>query len=111
MLRGIPVSSGVVAGPSFVVPRGERLTTPGIVVASHLTPSETACLNRECVLAFATESGGDDSHTAVLARALEVPAVVSVPTLLSSITDGQFLILDGNRGELFLSPDDNTIAD
>jgi phosphotransferase system enzyme I (PtsI) len=87
-----------------------HLTTPVIVLAHNLTPSETANLDRNFVLGFATEVGGHTSHTAILAGALEIPAVVGVNQFLSDVSGGEMIIIDGNHGEVIIDPDDGTLA-
>lgn len=84
-----------------------NLTTPVIVLANNLTPSETARLNKKYVLGFATETGGHTSHTAILAGALEIPAVVGVGAFLSDVSGGETVILDGNVGEVIIDPDES----
>ncbi len=85
-----------------------NLTAPVIVLAHNLTPSETASLNKEFVLGFATEVGGHTSHTAILAGALEIPAVVGVGPFLSDVSGGDMITLDGFRGEVIIDPDEVT---
>ncbi|MCA9071394.1 MAG: phosphoenolpyruvate--protein phosphotransferase, partial [Planctomycetaceae bacterium] len=84
-----------------------NLTTPVVVLANNLTPSETARLNKKYVLGFATETGGHTSHTAILAGALEIPAVVGVGAFLSDVSGGETVILDGNQGEVIIDPDES----
>jgi phosphoenolpyruvate-protein phosphotransferase (PTS system enzyme I) len=86
------------------------ITQPVIVLAHDLTPSETAQLPRQ-VLAFATESGGPTSHTAILAGALDIPAVVGIGRFLSDVSGGDLVIVDGFKGLLIVDPDDATIAE
>ncbi|MCA9117175.1 MAG: phosphoenolpyruvate--protein phosphotransferase, partial [Planctomycetaceae bacterium] len=86
-----------------------HLTQPVIVLAHNLTPSETASLNRNFVLGFATEAGGHTSHTAILAGALEIPAVVGVSELLDNVSGGETLIIDGNQGAVIIDPDEETL--
>ena len=88
-----------------------NLTAPVLVLAHNLTPSETAGLNRQFVLGFATEVGGAASHTAILAGALEIPAVVGVGYFLSDVTGGETVIIDGNHGEVIVDPDESTLAE
>ena len=83
-----------------------HLTTPVVVLAHNLTPSETARLDKKFVLGFATEVGGHTSHTAILAGALEIPAVVGVGAFLSDVSGGETVILDGNHGEVIIDPDE-----
>ncbi|HCD03310.1 MAG TPA: phosphoenolpyruvate--protein phosphotransferase, partial [Planctomycetaceae bacterium] len=87
-----------------------HLRAPVIVLAHNLTPSETANLDREFVMGFATEVGGHTSHTAILAGALEIPAVVGLGHFLSDVSGGEMVIIDGNHGEVILEPDDETLA-
>jgi phosphotransferase system enzyme I (PtsI) len=81
-----------------------------IVLAHDLTPSETASLDPKMVHAFATEAGGRASHTAIMAGALEIPAVVGLGEFVSDVSGGDLVIVDGNRGLLILDPDEETLA-
>lgn len=85
------------------------ITAPIIVLAHDLTPSETAILDPNTVHALATESGGATSHTAILAGALEIPAVVGIGRFLSDISGGDTVIVDGYQGLLILDPDEQTL--
>src|SRR5262245_32195949 len=80
-----------------------------IVLAHDLTPSETAALDPTKVVAFATEAGGRASHTAIMAGALEIPAVVGLGRFVTDVSGGDSVIVDGNRGILILNPDDETL--
>lgn len=80
----------------------------GIVGARDLTPSDTATMDTETVLGFATELGSTNSHTAILARSMGIPAVVGVPRLLLDTHEQQEAILDGFKGILILNPDSET---
>ncbi|MBS0260681.1 MAG: phosphoenolpyruvate--protein phosphotransferase, partial [Planctomycetes bacterium] len=86
-----------------------QLTVPVVVLAHNLTPSETANLDKQFVLGFATEVGGKSSHTAILAGALELPAVVGVGSFLSDVSGGGNVIIDGDQGVVILDPDDETL--
>ena len=86
----------------------DNLTEPVIVLAHDLTPSETANLNPRFVYAFATEAGGKASHTAIMAGVLEIPAVVGLGRLLTDVSGGDEVIVDGNRGLVILNPDEET---
>jgi len=88
-----------------------NLTESVVVVAHNLTPSETANLKKEFVLGFATEVGGPTSHTAILAGALELPAVVGVGDFLSEVNSGDIIIIDGDRGEVIINPVESVIAE
>ena len=86
-----------------------NLTQPVLVLAHNLTPSETANLNTDFVLGFATEAGSHTSHTAILAGALELPAVVGVGDFLSDVAGGETIVIDGNNGEVIIDPDEETL--
>jgi phosphotransferase system enzyme I (PtsI) len=77
---------------------------PVIFVSSELTPSDTVRFDKEKILAFATESGGKDSHAAILARSLGIPAVLGIEGLLSRVNKGDTLIVDGDTGIVLISP-------
>jgi phosphoenolpyruvate-protein phosphotransferase len=77
---------------------------PSIVVARDLAPSQTAGLDRALVVGFATEQGTATAHTAILARALGLPAVVGIPGLVDAVADGQPLLLDGDEGTVLVDP-------
>ena len=87
------------------------VSAPVIVVATDLMPSDTADFTPRTVRAFATESGGPTSHTAILAGALEIPAVVGVGRFLTDVSGGDLVIVDGERGLVILDPDERTIAE
>ena len=92
--------------------QGESITgvTDAVIVLAHdLTPSETALLPR-AVEAFATESGGPTSHTAILANAMGTPAVVGLGRFTSDVSGGDVVIVDGNTGILVIDPDEPTLA-
>ena len=83
---------------------------PSIVVARDLAPSQTAGLDRTLVLGFATEQGSATAHTAILARALGLPAVVGIAGLVEAVEDGQAVLLDGDEGTLVLDPPADLVA-
>jgi phosphotransferase system enzyme I (PtsI) len=87
-----------------------HVTSPVIVMAHNLTPSETANLNRQLILGFATEIGGAGSHTAIVAEGMEIPAVVGIGNFLTDVSGGDQVIVDGNEGLLILQPDEETLA-
>jgi phosphoenolpyruvate-protein phosphotransferase len=78
--------------------------TPVILIADDLTPSDTAGLDPEYILGFCTARGGPTSHTAIIARALDIPAVVATGPALLDLQDGDLGILDGSGGNLYLRP-------
>ena len=86
------------------------LTSPVLVLAHNLTPSETANLDREFVRGFVTEIGGPGSHTAVVAGALEIPAVLGTGPFLNKVSGGDQVIIDGDEGLVIIHPDEETVA-
>lgn len=86
------------------------LTNPVAVIARDLGPSQTASFDRNVVKAFAIDIGGKTSHTAILARAFEMPAVVGLETVSTDISGGETIIIDGNRGIVIIRPDERTLA-
>src|SRR5262249_2929714 len=87
----------------------QQLTEPVIVLAHDLTPSETANMDPAMVHAFATEAGGRASHTAIIAGALEIPAVVGLGKFVNDVSGGDLVIVDGNRGVVILDPDEEPL--
>ena len=81
-----------------------------LVLAHNLTPSETAILNPKFVRGFVTEIGGPGSHTAIVAEALGIPAVVGTGPFLADVSGGETVIIDGDQGLVILHPDEETIA-
>ena len=91
-------------GPAEVLKKG------GILVARELAPSETADLEKREVAALVTEYGGSTSHTALVAQAMDLPAVLGVANLLTHIEDGDLLVVDGTKGEIIINPSPETQA-
>ncbi len=87
----------------------KNLAQEVVLVAHDLTPSQTASLDTEKVKGFATDVGGRTSHTAIVARALGIPAVVGLGTITTDIFGGDMVIVDGNRGIVIVRPDDETL--
>ena len=81
-----------------------ELSEPSIIVAHDLTPSDTAQASRDLVLGFATDVGGRTSHTAIMARALGIPAVVGSGQLTSVVSPGAMVIVDGTQGAVIVNP-------
>ncbi|MDP1853431.1 MAG: phosphoenolpyruvate--protein phosphotransferase [Candidatus Omnitrophota bacterium] len=81
-----------------------------IVVAHDLSPSDTAAMHRKNVLGFITDIGGKTSHTAIMAKSFEIPAVVGVEVATSKISQGDTIIIDGTAGIIVINPDERTIA-
>ncbi|WP_420632359.1 phosphoenolpyruvate--protein phosphotransferase [Candidatus Leptofilum sp.] len=84
---------------------------PYVLVAADLTPSDTAQLDPARVLAICTELGGATAHSAILARALGIPAVVGAGHALADIDEGQMVGIDGRTGQIWLTPDDEQIGE
>jgi phosphotransferase system enzyme I (PtsI) len=80
-----------------------------IVLARDLSPSDTAQMRKEWVLGFAIDMGGKTSHTAIVARSLEIPAVVGLEDVTSRVANGDPLIIDGNTGQVYIHPDEETV--
>ena len=81
-----------------------------VLVAHDLTPSDTATMDKKKVLGFLTDIGGRTSHTAIMARTLEVAAIVGLTDATEQIKDGDFVVFNGDTGEVILNPDEETIA-
>ena len=82
-----------------------------IVVAHDLTPSDTAQLNKKFVKGFVTDIGGRTAHSAIMARSLELPAVVGTDSITKDVTNGQNLVVDGLNGDAVIEPTDEQVAD
>ncbi|SHM83681.1 phosphoenolpyruvate--protein phosphotransferase [Caldanaerovirga acetigignens] len=80
-----------------------------IVIARDLTPSDTAQMDKEKVKAFATDMGGRTSHTAIMARSLEIPAVVGLGSISNEVSEGDTVIVDGNKGIVLVNPSEDTL--
>lgn len=80
-----------------------------ILVAHDLTPSDTATMNKSKVLGFLTDIGGRTSHTAIMARTLEIAAVVGLTDITTKANDGDYIVFNGDTGEVILNPDEETI--
>src|SRR5258705_1161297 len=87
------------------------LTEPSLIVANDLPPSEMALLQRSMALGFATDLGGRTSHTAIMARARGIPAVVGLKSATESAQQGAIAIVDGTRGVAIFNPDPETLAE
>lgn len=80
-----------------------------IVVGINLSPSDTALMHKEKVVGFATDMGGRTSHTAILARSSEIPAVVGLKTITPLVKNGDIIIIDGNNGHVIINPQKTVI--
>lgn len=86
-----------------------EITDRVIIVAHDLSPADTSEMNIGKVMGFITDVGGPTSHTAIMAQALEIPAVVGLESITQRVQDGVLLIVDGNSGEVIIDPDDEVI--
>ena len=87
----------------------ENLEENTIIVAHDLTPSDTAQLDRSKVIAFLTDIGGKTSHSAIMARTLEIPAIVGLKDITVAVKDGDVIIVDGTEGIVIINPSDEEI--
>ena len=96
---------------------GKKLPNPSliseevVICANDLTPSDTATLNKNLVKGFVTNIGGRTSHSAILARSMEIPAVVATNTIMDNVNDGDLVVLDGTTGEVFINPDEAVVKE
>lgn len=81
-----------------------------VIIAEDLTPSDTAQLNRQYVKGFATDIGGRTSHSAIMARSLEIPAVVGTKTVTAEVKNGDIVIVDGLDGQVIINPSPELLA-
>ena len=87
----------------------KHLNEPCILVSHDLSPSTTAQLDKKLVLGFATDIGGKSSHTAIMARSLDIPAVVGLQTISEELENGDYVLLDGYNGTVIVNPTDATL--
>jgi phosphotransferase system enzyme I (PtsI) len=88
-----------------------NLTSDVIVIAHDLLPSQTAALDRKHVKGFATDAGGRTSHTAIVARAMGIPAVVGLTDITSEVAAGDLVVIDGNHGVVIINPDEQILEE
>jgi phosphoenolpyruvate-protein phosphotransferase (PTS system enzyme I) len=88
-----------------------HLTTNVVIIAHDLLPSQTAALDKLHVRGFATDAGGRTSHTAIVARAMGIPAVVGLGNITSEVSGGDTVIIDGHRGVVIVNPDAEQLAE
>lgn len=88
----------------------EKLSEPVIIAADDLAPSETVQLDKEKVLAFVTVHGSLNSHTAILAKTMNIPALIGTPIPLDDTVDGKTAIIDGAKGILYVEPEEEILA-
>ncbi|WP_461201536.1 phosphoenolpyruvate--protein phosphotransferase [Anoxybacillus sp. TBDG-1] len=87
------------------------ITEEVVIIAEDLTPSDTAQLNRKYVKGFTTDIGGRTSHSAIMARSMEIPAVVGTKEATATIQNGDIVIIDGLDGKVIINPTEETIAE
>jgi phosphoenolpyruvate-protein phosphotransferase (PTS system enzyme I) len=87
----------------------KHLIEPCILVSHDLSPSTTAQLDKKFVLGFATDIGGKSSHTAIMARSLDIPAVVGLQNISDELENGDYVLLDGYNGTVVINPTDKTL--
>lgn len=88
----------------------EKIIENSVICAEDLTPGQTVQLDKKYVLAFVTEKGSSNSHTAILARSMNIPAVIGAGDgFCEAVSDGDFVIVDGDAGKIWVNPDKNTI--
>ncbi|MEG2287584.1 MAG: phosphoenolpyruvate--protein phosphotransferase, partial [Ruthenibacterium sp.] len=83
---------------------------PGILVAKDLTPSEAVQLPKDKIMAFVTQEGSSNSHTAILARTMNIPLIIQAQIVLDGEIDGHMMIVDGFTGKFYIDPDEETLA-
>ncbi|MFQ6033005.1 MAG: phosphoenolpyruvate--protein phosphotransferase, partial [Candidatus Zixiibacteriota bacterium] len=89
----------------------ESIDVPVILIARTLSPGDVVHMKKESILGFATDAGGGTSHVALLAKSMEIPAVVGLKNLFDQVQRDQSVILDGTRGELIICPDEETLKE
>ncbi|MDR7078434.1 phosphotransferase system enzyme I (PtsI) [Neobacillus niacini] len=93
------------------IPNPSLISEEVIIIAEDLTPSDTAQLNRQFVKGFTTNIGGRTSHSAIMARSMEIPAVVGTKTVMAEIENGDVVILDGLDGKVIVNPTDEEVKE
>lgn len=91
--------------------QGFRMDEPGIIVAEDLTPSETVSLDKDKILAFVTRQGSSNSHTAILARVMNIPSLVLTDIDIDQSLNGRTMIVDGFAGNYYIDPDEKTLTE
>lgn len=90
---------------------GVMTDEPVIIVADDLAPSETVQMDKSKVLSFVTVHGSTNSHTAILARTMGIPALIGTPVPLDASLDGRLAVVDGDTGRFYVEPDEQTLAE
>lgn len=103
------VSKRIAMNIQGINPDGIKMEEPMIIVAEDLTPSETLQLDKNMILAFVTQKGSSNSHTAILARTMNIPSIVGADIEITPELNGKLMIVDGNSGKYYIDPDDITL--
>lgn len=103
------VSKRIAMNIQGINPDGIKMEEPMIIVAEDLTPSETLQLDKNMILAFVTQKGSSNSHTAILARTMNIPSLVGADIEITPELNGKLMIIDGNSGKYYIDPDDITL--
>lgn len=103
------VSKRIAMNIQGINPDGIKMEEPMIIVAEDLTPSETLQLDKNMILAFVTQKGSSNSHTAILARTMNIPSLVGAEIEITPELNGKLMIVDGNSGKYYIDPDDITL--
>jgi phosphotransferase system enzyme I (PtsI) len=93
------------------IPNLATITEQVIIVAEDLTPSETSQLDKDITLGFVTNIGGRTSHAAIMARSMEIPAIVGTGSVMDEVNDGDMIILDAINGTITINPDADQVAE
>ncbi|EKU47742.1 phosphoenolpyruvate--protein phosphotransferase [Staphylococcus massiliensis] len=91
------------------LPNPSMINEESIIIAHDLTPSDTAQLNKDFVYGFVTNIGGRTSHSAIMSRSLEIPAVVGTKSIVSEVQNGDMIIIDGLNGDVIINPSDDEL--
>lgn len=106
------ISNRIIANLTGINSEGNHLDDKVIICADDLAPSETVSIDKDKVLAFVTAHGSSNSHTAILARNMNIPAIIGVgDAFLDEIRDGQSAVVDGYTGEIYLEPDEEIVQE
>ena len=103
------VSKRIAMNIQGINPDGIKMEEPMIIVAEDLTPSETLQLDKNMILDFVTQKGSSNSHTAILARTMNIPSLVGADIEITPELNGKLMIVDGNSGKYYIDPDDITL--
>src|SRR3954465_6435521 len=87
----------------------KQVKEPSIIISHDLSPSTTAQLDKTKVVGFATDIGGKNSHTAIMARSMQIPAIVGLQNVSPQLENGDYVLLDGYNGLLIVNPTDQTL--